>query len=168
MGHLWLRAEHKQFELRTPLIPSHAKLLINRGHRITVEQSAQRIFSTQDYQDAGCEVVAEGAWELAPRSAYILGLKELPDSFKSLKHKHVYFAHVYKGQYHAEKLLDRFVRGGGSLLDLEYLVNDNGRRVAAFGFYAGIAGAAIAILLWCYKMLGLNEPHKIPYRIQTF
>jgi len=43
----------------------------------------------------------------------------------------------------------RFRTGGGGLLDLEYLTNDDGRRVAAFGFWAGFAGAAVAIQAWC-------------------
>lgn len=32
------------------------------------------------------------------------------------------------------------------LLDLEYLVDDDGRRLAAFGFWAGYLGAALAVL----------------------
>lgn len=36
--------------------------------------------------------------------------------------------------------------GGGALLDLEYLEDDRGRRLAAFGFWAGYLGAALAVL----------------------
>lgn len=168
MGHLWLRAEHKAFELRTPLIPLHAKFLLGKGHKVTVEQSEQRIYPIEAYQEAGCEIVPEGSWEQAPKEAYILGLKNLPESYAPLKHKHIYFAHAYKGQLHSASLLDRFLRGNGTLLDLEYLVDSNGKRVAAFGFYAGVAGAAIAVMLWCYKMLGKAEPHKIPYAHTNF
>jgi saccharopine dehydrogenase (NAD+, L-lysine-forming) len=48
-----------------------------------------------------------------------------------LKHTHIQFAHCYKGQGGWDKVLSRFPRGGGSLLDLEFLTDDNGRQVAA-------------------------------------
>ncbi len=168
MGHLWLRAEHKKSELRTPLIPSHAKLLLNEGHRVTIEQSSKRIFPVQAYYDAGCDIVPEGIWKQAPRDTYILGLKNLPESAEPLAHKHIYFAHAYKGQSQARSLLQRFIHGGGTLYDLEYLVDDQGKRVAAFGFYAGIVGAALSVILWCYKMLGEKPPYKIDYPCSSY
>jgi len=47
-----------------------------------------------------------------------------------LKHTHVQFAHCYKQQGGWEKVLGRFARGKGTLLDLEFLTDDKGRRVA--------------------------------------
>jgi saccharopine dehydrogenase (NAD+, L-lysine-forming) len=94
--------------------------------------------------------VAEGSWQdHAPAEAYILGLKELPESAEPLVNRHIYFAHAYKGQEGWQDVLGRFRAGGGSLFDLEYLTNEDGRRVAAFGFWAGFAGAAVAIRAWC-------------------
>ena len=61
-------------------------------------------------------------------------------------HRHIFFGHAYKGQDGAADLLRRFQAGGGSLLDIEYLVDDNGRRLAAFGYWAGYVGAALAVL----------------------
>ena len=52
------------------------------------------------------------------------------------------FGHAFKGQPAGQVLLQRFKAGGGTLLDLEYLVNAQGRRVTAFGYWAGFAGAA--------------------------
>jgi len=37
------------------------------------------------------------------------------------------------------------VAGGGALYDLEYLTDADGRRIAAFGYWAGFAGAAVAL-----------------------
>jgi saccharopine dehydrogenase (NAD+, L-lysine-forming) len=56
------------------------------------------------------------------------------------------FGHAYKGQPSGRILLDRFKAGGGTLLDLEYLLDDTGRRVAAFGYWAGYAGAALSVM----------------------
>jgi hypothetical protein len=47
-----------------------------------------------------------------------------------LKHVHVQFAHCYKQQAGWEKVLGRFARGNGVLLDLEFLTDSSGRRVA--------------------------------------
>lgn len=162
MGHLWLRNEYKPFERRTPLIPQHAQLLIRSGHQVTVEESSQRAFPIEDYRKAGCEIVPSSMWELAPHDAYILGLKNLPESHHALRHKHIYFAHSFKAQFHSKWLLRRFRKGGGILYDLEYLMDSEGKRVAAFGFYAGIAGAAIALMIWAFKKQGKNPPYRIP------
>lgn len=47
-----------------------------------------------------------------------------------LEHVHVQFAHCYKQQSGWEKVLARFARGNGVLLDLEFLTDSSGRRVA--------------------------------------
>ena len=147
--HIWLRAETKRLEARRALSPTNAGKLITHGFQLTVEHSTQSIFDDREFEDLGCERVAENSWQNeAPADAYILGLKELPLSAAPLVHRHIYFAHAYKGQMGWEDVLRRFTAGGGSLFDLEYLTNGDGRRVAAFGFWAGFAGAAVAIRAW--------------------
>lgn len=94
----------------------------------------------------GCELVANNSWVEAPRNIPIIGLKELPESADPLPHTHVQFAHCYKQQAGWSSILARFHRGGGTLYDLEFLNDVDGRRVAAFGFHAGFAGAAAGAL----------------------
>jgi saccharopine dehydrogenase (NAD+, L-lysine forming) len=48
--------------------------------------------------------------------------------------------------------LSRFVRGHGLLYDLEFLTDEAGRRISAFGYYAGYAGAAISLLAWANQI----------------
>jgi saccharopine dehydrogenase (NAD+, L-lysine forming) len=55
------------------------------------------------------------------------------------------FAHCYKGQGGWEGVLSRWRDGNGTLLDLEFLQDASGRRVAAFGYHAGFAGSALAL-----------------------
>ncbi|MFE0423195.1 saccharopine dehydrogenase [Streptomyces sp. NPDC058953] len=143
---LWLRHETRATECRTPLVPADAARLVGRGVRITVEDSAQRVVPLGEYVRAGCDTAPAGSWPQAPDDAYVLGLKELPDEPSALRHRHIYFGHAYKGQPGARALLGRFTAGGGTLLDLEYLTHDDGRRVAAFGYWAGYVGAALAVL----------------------
>jgi saccharopine dehydrogenase (NAD+, L-lysine-forming) len=146
---IWLRAESKAFERRTPLTPPDAATLADAGFNVFIERSEDRAYPDDDYSVAGCSLVEAGYWESAPPDAFILGLKELPESTQSLRHRHIYFAHAFKGQAGWQDLLMRFRKGGGALFDLEYLVDVNGRRVAAFGHWAGFAGAAVATMAWC-------------------
>ncbi len=151
---LWLRAETKPHERRTALTPKSAAALIDAGFSVTVERSDQSCFGAQDYADVGCVLAEPGGWMQAPADAIIMGLKELPESSEPLRHRHIYFAHAYKEQAGWRDVLGRFTRGGGELFDIEFLVDENGRRVAAFGYWAGFAGAAVAVKTWCGQQLG--------------
>ncbi|WP_417451674.1 saccharopine dehydrogenase [Kordiimonas sp.] len=151
---LWLRDEARKTERRTPLLPDGTKELIAAGINVVVEKSDKRIVDNARYADAGCTMAEAGAWEKAPDDAVILGLKELPEAPHSLKHTHIYFAHAFKKQSGWQSLLGRFIRGGGSLLDIEYMTREDGRRVAAFGFWAGYMGAALALMQWYDQKAG--------------
>ncbi len=144
--HLWLRHEVRSTERRTPIVPSDARRLVGSGVTLTVEESPQRIFPIEEYEAVGARVAPAGSWVSAPADAVVIGLKELPDEPGELTHRHIFFGHAYKQQPGAADLLRRFAAGGGALLDLEYLVDDSGRRLAAFGFWAGYLGAALAVL----------------------
>ncbi|MEP0202079.1 MAG: saccharopine dehydrogenase [Halioglobus sp.] len=156
--HIWLRAETKPGEARAALTPHTARTLLESGFTVTVERSHQSVFAPQEYEEQGCTLVDAGTWPAAPPHAYILGLKELPDSDAPLTHQHIYFAHAYKCQAGWNTLLRRFKRGSGILLDLEYLVDDSGKRCAAFGYWAGFVGSALAILTWAGQRSQLEPP----------
>jgi saccharopine dehydrogenase (NAD+, L-lysine forming) len=156
--HIWLRAETKPHEQRTALSPKGAKKLIAAGFKVTVECSPQNIFTQEQYQDVNAEIVEQGSWVDAPKDAIILGLKELPEDDFPLIHQHIYFAHAYKEQAGWQDLLLRFKRGGGELFDLEYLVDEQQRRIAAFGYWAGFAGAALSVLAWANQQQNINPP----------
>ena len=143
---LWLRAETRASERRAPLVPEDAARLVERGFEVTVEDSAQRVFPLADYAAAGCRTAPEGTWCETDDDQYVLGLKELPEEPGELRHRHIFFGHCFKGQSGAQRLLARFRAGGGALLDLEYLTDERGRRLAAFGYWAGYVGAALAVL----------------------
>ncbi|BCS22468.1 saccharopine dehydrogenase (NAD+, L-lysine-forming) [Aspergillus puulaauensis] len=162
---IWLRAETKPAEARSALTPTTCKALIDAGYEVTVERSTQRIFDDEEFTKIGAPLVEEGSWvKDAPKDAYILGLKELPEDDFPLEHVHISFAHCYKGQGGWEQVLSRWPRGGGTLLDLEFLTDDVGRRVAAFGFSAGYAGAALAVKNWAWQ---LTHPEGEPLTGET-
>ncbi|PYG29111.1 saccharopine dehydrogenase [Pelagimonas varians] len=158
MTHLWIRAESRQNEERVGITPEGVAKLIARGFQVTFEDSATRIMPSAPFAEAGAEIAAEGSWPEAPRDAIVFGLKELPEADTPLIHRHIMFGHAYKGQEAGARLLKRFAAGGGTLYDLEYLVEANGRRVAAFGYWAGYAGAAVSLLAWAAQKQGGTCP----------
>lgn len=148
MTNLWVRAEQRLNEERVGLTPAGASALLKAGIAVTIEQSSVRAIGLSGYEAAGCAIAPENSWPQAPDDAIIFGLKELPDDGSPLHHRHIMFGHAYKGQPAGRVLLQRFKAGGGTLYDLEYLVNEAGRRVAAFGYWAGYAGAALSLKCW--------------------
>jgi saccharopine dehydrogenase (NAD+, L-lysine-forming) len=146
MTHIWIRAEERPNEQRVGVTPGGVTALVQAGFQVTLEEDPSRAIALADY--TGCSLAATGSWRTAPKDAIIFGLKELPDDDNPLVHRHIMFGHAYKGQPDGARLLERFKRGGGRLYDLEYLTDDTGRRVAAFGYWAGYAGAAVALKCW--------------------
>lgn len=168
---LWLRDEVKKFEYRSALSPQSTKVLIQNGIEVVVEKSINRIFDNKLYADVGCKLVEAGSWKKQdPKNIYILGLKELEDEAMPLKHKHIYFAHAYKNQTGADKLLQRFKIGGGELLDLEYLIDKNNKRIAAFGYWAGFVGAAVGLEILLKQLLSqdLTKHQLTSYKNQNY
>ena len=158
MTHLWVRAESRENEERVGVLPEGVAALLADGIKVTVEDSPTRVIPTAEYEKAGATIVPEGSWIDAPEDAIIFGLKELPDNGIALRHRHIMFGHAYKGQPAGQRLLARFKAGGGVLYDLEYLESVDGRRVAAFGYWAGYAGAAVSILAYAAQLAGAPCP----------
>lgn len=154
MAHLWVRAESRPNEDRTGITPDGVTRLVAAGHRVTVEDSRRRVIPAIAYASAGATIVPEGSWPDAPADAIVFGLKELPEDGSPLTHRHIMFGHAFKGQPAGQVLLRRFREGGGALYDLEYLTGEDGRRLAAFGYWAGYAGAAVSLKAWAAQQHG--------------
>ncbi len=138
------------------MTPTTTKALLDAGFNVRVERSNLRIFEDSEFVAVGATLVPESSWPSAPNDHIIIGLKELPEDTFPLKHSHISFAHCYKNQGGWVEVLSRFPRGGGTLLDLEFLQDETGRRVAAFGYHAGFAGAALAVQTWAWQLTHPN------------
>ena len=154
---LYLRCEMKPAEHRAALTPTTAKKLIDAGFDITVERDPQRIFDDEEYEKVGCKLAPHNTFHSLPKDIPIIGLKELEEPGPDLPHTHIQFAHCYKKQAGWTDVLARFKRGGGKLYDLEFLEDANGRRVAAFGWHAGFAGAALGLLALAEQVQGAGN-----------
>jgi saccharopine dehydrogenase (NAD+, L-lysine forming) len=157
---LLLRAETKPGERRTLLLPQDAVRLA--AHELVaellVERSVQRCVDDDEYAGVHDKIrlVQEGYWaDLEERGEghspnprfCVLGLKEVSET-APVGDVHVSFAHIFKGQRGWVGEMLRRHDEGGTLLDLEFLVTDDDRRVAAFGHSAGFVGMALGLQQW--------------------
>ncbi|KAL8735347.1 MAG: hypothetical protein Q9166_000892 [cf. Caloplaca sp. 2 TL-2023] len=156
---LHLRSETKPLEHRSALTPTIVRKLSGKGFHVNVERSPERVFDDEEFESAGATLVDEGSWPEAPEDHIVVGLKELEDKEPfPLKHTHLQFSHCYKNQGGWQDVLARFPKGGGMLYDMEFLADANGRRVAAFGYHAGYAGAALALMDWAWQLEHGKQP----------
>ncbi|PFX19811.1 Saccharopine dehydrogenase [NAD(+), L-lysine-forming] [Stylophora pistillata] len=143
-------------------VQSHVLYVFNieMGFKVTVECSRDRVFKDEEFaRISGVDMVPEGSWVDAPKEAFILGIKELAKSLAPIPHTHIYFAHAYDNQNGWAEVLNRFIKGGGRILDVEYMTDEYDRRVAAaFPPLAGFAGMAVGISAWCHQQMSPQTP----------
>ncbi len=145
----WLRAETKKNEFRRALDPIACEKLLKAGHKVIVENWKDSIIPTDDYTAVGCQIVKAHSWIDADSNVIVVGLKALPENVEKFVHRHIFFAHVYKEQDGWREIMQKFETGGGKIIDLEFMTNDECRRVCAFGYWAGYVGAALGSLFSC-------------------
>ncbi|XP_072952758.1 alpha-aminoadipic semialdehyde synthase isoform X1 [Typha angustifolia] len=129
------------WERRVPLTPSHCARLLLSGKgtsgvdRIIVQPSTKRIHHDAQYEDVGCEISED-----LSECGLIIGIKQpklemiLPDR------GYAFFSHTHKAQKENLPLLDKILAERVSLYDYELIVGDDGKRLLAFGKFAGRAG----------------------------
>ena len=104
-------------------------------HKIVVQSSDIRAFTDEEYRVAGVEVVND-----CHDCDVLFGIKEARiDSLIPNKH-YFFFAHIAKMQEYNRPLLQAMLAKNLTFSDYEYLVNDKGERVCAFGWWAGVVG----------------------------
>ncbi|CAI5500986.1 unnamed protein product [Closterium sp. Naga37s-1] len=124
--------------------------------RIIVQPSSKRVFADSQYEDVGCEMSDD-----LSECGLILGVKQPPLGTLLPDRSYTFFSHTHKGQEENLPLLDEILAKRVSLYDYELIVGDDGRRVVAFGEYAGRAG-----MIDCLRGLGeryLNLGHHTPF-----
>lgn len=78
----------------------------------------------------------------------LLGIKEVPVHALLPGKTYMFFSHTTKKQLHNRPLLQAILEKKIHLIDYEVLTDENGQRLIAFGFFAGMVGAHNA--LWTY------------------
>lgn len=130
------REDMYQWERRTPLIPEHLRQLAEELNvAFTVQSSDMRAYSDDEYRAAALPVA-----ERLAECPLIIGLKEVPVEVLEKNKTYVYFSHVIKGQSFNMPMLQRALDLRCTIIDYEKMVDDEGKRLIAFGNYAGLAG----------------------------
>ena len=112
------------------VLSSHTKA------EITVEPSPIRVFTDQEYKDAGLRVASK-----MKNCDVLLGVKEVPIRYLIPNKKYFFFSHTIKKQPYNRKLLRAILDKNIELYDHEVITNLKEQRLVAFGRYAGIVGA---------------------------
>lgn len=123
-------------ERRAPLTPAHvAALRTEHGLEVVVQPSRTRVFPDQEMAAAGAVISPD-----LTGCNVILGVKEVPPAELAPEQAYCFFSHTIKGQAHNMPMLARLLELRGTLLDYELVKNERGRRLVAFGIFAGYAG----------------------------
>ena len=122
---------------RVPLSPKQVAELNHRfpQHEIVVQASDIRAFSDEEYKAEGCKVVdnVEGC-------DILFGIKEAKIESLIPGKLYFFFGHIAKMQDYNRPLIQAFMQKRITFCDYEYLVDDKGLRVCAFGWWAGVVG----------------------------
>ncbi len=130
---------------RVPLTPKQCRYLQDKYSdlQIFVQPSQKRCFSDLEYQSQGISLT-----ENLAECEILLGVKEVPISLLLPNKTYLFFSHTIKKQPYNRELLRSILQKKIRLIDYECLHDEYGRRVIAFGRWAGIVGAHNAILTW--------------------
>ncbi|KAG8832376.1 hypothetical protein FRC17_001423 [Serendipita sp. 399] len=150
------------WERRVPLIPEAVQSLISEeGIRVLIQPCSRRVFPTEEYLKVGAQVS-----ESLEEANIVIGIKETPlkelltSPVNGRSRTHIMFSHTAKGQLYNMPLLSRFTNSTARLVDYELLTNTDGKRVVAFGWYAGAAGVPEALSALALEHLhrGVSSP----------
>lgn len=128
-------------------------------HKIVVQSSDIRAFSDDDYRAEGVQVMDD-----VSDADILFGIKETKiESLIPDKH-YFFFGHIAKMQVYNRPLLQAMLAKNLTFSDYEYLVDENGERVCAFGWWAGVVGVYYTLRGYMLKM-GRNS---LPKPDRTF
>jgi alanine dehydrogenase len=131
-----IREDKSPPDARVPLTPRQAARLIKSGTDLIVQPSPHRCFPDRAYAEAGVPLRED----LTDRKL-LLGIKEVPIDRLLPGKTYCNFAHVAKFQVYNQPLLHALLDRRVTHIDYEYLTDDTGRRLIAFGYWAGMVGA---------------------------
>lgn len=130
---------------RVALTPFQARQVKERfpNVEIVAQRSDIRCFSDEDYQNEGIHLVDD-----VSDCDILLGVKEVPIPNLIAEKTYFFFSHTIKKQPYNQPLLREVLDKKIRLIDYETLTDQTGKRIIAFGRWAGIVGAYNGI--WTY------------------
>jgi saccharopine dehydrogenase (NAD+, L-lysine-forming) len=110
---------------------------------IVVQSSDVRCFYDLDYRNRQVEVRSE-----VSDCDLLFGIKEIPLEELVAEKTYWFFTHTAKRQSYNRELLRRLLELRIRAIDYEYITDPEGKRLIAFGRFAGLVGAYNALLGW--------------------
>ncbi len=140
-----IREEKNPPDSRVPLTPEQCQYLMqnNQDLDIFIQSSEKRCFSDSEYKEKNICVLED-----VNNCDILLGVKEVPINSLIPNKTYLFFSHTHKKQPYNRKLLQTILQKKIHLIDYECLCDNEGKRVIAFGHWAGVVGAHNAILAW--------------------
>jgi len=129
------REDINVWERRSPIAPQHVKDLKDNGIDVLVQPSTRRAYTMAEYENAGA-IIQE---DLSPASL-IMAVKQVPIDILIPNKSYAFFSHTIKAQEANMPLLDSMLEKNIRIIDYEKMVDGMGKRVAAFGKFAGVGG----------------------------
>ena len=125
-------------DARVALTPRGACQLLkdNKALAVYVQPSGIRAFKEEEYVESGC-IISEDL----SHCDLLLGIREADPSALLEGKSYMFFSHTDKKQVRNQRMLQAVVDKNITLIDYEFLCAPKKIRIAAFGYYAGLAGA---------------------------
>ncbi|MCS6934565.1 MAG: NAD(P)-dependent oxidoreductase [Chitinophagales bacterium] len=149
-----LREEKIPQDNRVPLTPSQCRTLMEEHSNvwIAVQPSRHRCYTDDEYRNHGI-ILREDLSDCD----LLLGVKEVPPELLLPGKTYLFFSHTVKKQPHNRRLLQEVLRKRVRLIDWECLKDENGKRLIAFGRWAGIVGAYNGIRAYGLRLQGAHH-----------
>ncbi|XP_074644875.1 alpha-aminoadipic semialdehyde synthase, mitochondrial-like [Tubulanus polymorphus] len=150
------REDINVWEGRAPLAPRQVRNLVKSGVKVIVQPSNRRAYTAEDYRHVGA-VVQEDIRE----ASLIIGVKQCAIDQLIPNKTYAFFSHTIKAQDDNMAMLDAIMEKNIRLIDYERLVDENSRRLVAFGKYAGFCGMIDILHGMGVRLLALG--HHTPF-----
>ncbi len=139
---------------RVPLTPQQCKKVAeNFPVEVKVKPASGRCYKNEEYRDLGVPM----SYSLSDCDV-LMGVKEVPIEQLSLHKTYFFFSHTIKKQPYNRDLLRACVDRKIRLIDYEALTDENGKRLIAFGKFAGMVGAHNGVLTYGRRTGDFNLP----------
>jgi len=129
---------------RVVFAPEHCEKLAKEFPQISLQVASSNVrsFKDDEYKDHIGDIIDQDV---------LVGVKEVPIDQLIENKTYFFFSHTIKAQAYNRDLLRAILKKNITLIDYECLVDNKGKRVIAFGRWAGIVGAHNGLVVWGKK-----------------
>ncbi|KXJ12709.1 alpha-aminoadipic semialdehyde synthase, mitochondrial [Exaiptasia diaphana] len=150
------REDINVWERRSPISPAHVSELVNKGIKVLVQPSTRRAYTMDEYERAGATISED-----LTSASLIIGVKSVPIDLLIPNKTYAFFSHTIKAQEANMPLMDAMLEKNIRIIDYEKMVDEKGRRVCAFGKFAGVGGMINTLHGLGLRLLALG--HHTPF-----